>query len=333
MTHTGTGFLILGHFSPWPPVEQCLMGVFPVEGVSFGLYGMPNAKIKIVLTFNSGESIQVETCPIENRPVLPMFTLTLSWNAARLDVDINGKHAASTDKTKKIESRITCSLADRGNPGFFMDISAQNEECRLKRISQEGAASDLIVVARVFAQLSDELLQLKDLLAAIRSGKTHHIAGLARQIRALICRGGRNTYPLLQRAGGILGLPLLLYDIPPSREAFPQLDGLSVMTSQSFSADEIHSTQVPMDLDFWLRKEDSLLGTDKELLKYTNNQTIRAFADKEAAHYDRELNPLITYFKQIQTPNASWLHTYFVRVGECVLRIGEDVLNNKPQYQ
>ncbi len=335
MTHTGTAFLILGDFSPWPPVEQGLMGEFPVEGGNFGLYVMPNARIKIILTFDSGESIQVETCPIENSPVLPKFILTLSWNAAHLAVDINHTHVASTDKTKNIESRITLPLASTKTPGFFKDISAQNEDWRLKRISQEGGVSDLIVVARVFEQLSDELLQLKDLLAAIRSGKMHHIAGLVRQIRALICTG-KNMNPLMQRAGGILGLPLLLYDIPPSVEDFPQIEGLTFSSSHSFSADKNHSTQVPMDLDVWLEQDDSFLGmdnTDKELLKkYTNNKVIRAFADKEAAHYDRELDPLITYFKQIQTPNGSWLHTYFVSVGECVLKIGEDVVLKSRVY-
>jgi hypothetical protein len=284
---------------------------------------MPSSRIKIILTFDSGKSIQVETCPIENSLVLPMFMLSLSWNIACLDVYINAKHVASTDKTKNIELRIVCSMAATEKPGFFMDISAQNEECRRARIPKDGVVCD---PARVCEQLSGELSQMKDLLELIGSGKTNHLHGLARQIRALICRGGKNMDPLLQRAGGVLGLPLLIYDIPRSVEDFSQVEGLSFRVSQSFSVDKKYLTQVPTDLDVWLEKEDSFLGTDKKLLKYTNNKTIRAFADREAAHYDRKCDPLITYFKQIQTPNALFLQDYFVAVAQCILGMGDSVL-------
>lgn len=326
--------MVLGPFPYWPALQQEKLCQFVLENGVAELYAMPNSTIKLVLQSQEGHLAELETCPIVSGPQASRFILSAIWNDEKIDLYLNGYHVGATDPSSNTEANVQWTVAVSDTERVqFQNISKDNEQYRTRRkdeaLSLRAKAGRVITSSdKPFTDLANAIKQLNDQVTAIRRGQLYQDTALATRLRALICRP-RSQTPLLQRCAGELDLPLFLYCIPPmlpqywdpcSDERLP----LHLSISIDFSPEKISETQVPMDIDFWLRKN----AARHQLKCYTNDEVIRAFADTEAAHYDVGVEPLVDALRSIRpgTNDMTMLHNYFLMVAECVMALGNGLL-------
>ncbi len=336
---TGVIFALLGEFNVWPAPQEGLIFHEELDEGVIDFFGIPNLAIKVVLTQKNGETSQVETCPIISGPEISLFIFSVTWDFPEIDVHINGHHVASTDTTKVIEENLKWSATENDNKSIiFTDITVDNEQYRTQRIKESCSLqtrADRLPAnnEKPYEDLSNALKQLRDQIAAIKRGEMHQDTALAARLRALICRS-KSQSPLLQRCAGELKLPLIFYGIPPLLPQYwdPIRDGdlsspIAFSIKLSASPTKTIATQVAMDLDYWLQMQSANMN---EKL-YTNDEVVRAFADTEGAHYDNGVEPLVQALKRINHFRAemTMLHKFFLMTAECVLAIGEYVLQEK----
>ena len=333
--------MVMGPYPSWPALKEEKLCKKDIDNGILEVYATPHSTIRLTLQSQGGDSVELETCQIVSGPQISRFILSASWEHSKVDLYINGYHVASTDQAVVTENSIQWSAtANETREPIFIDVSNANEECKLRRQSE---VSSLTTRAgripasfdQSYVDLSNALKQLTDQMVAIRHGESYQDTALATRLRALICRPPSKSHsPLLQRCAGQLGLPLILYCIPPLLPQYwdPYLvEGLpiSLAIAIDFSPEKIIETQVPMDIDGWLQKR-AARGQAK---LYTNDEVIRAFADTEGAHYDIGIEPLVYMLKRISagTDQLTLLHDYFLAVGECVAALGSYVLNSIPK--
>jgi len=151
--------------------------------------------------------------------------------------------------------------------------------------------------------LSSRLKQLKnssdllsDALKSVESGDSKYLIVLGTQLRALICKGGRNFQPLLLDLAEELSFPLECFGPPNSNQTDPLFKGLVFRISGRIIGFEPFSpAQRKYFLKDWL--DANILVVDG--LFYTPNEVLRTFSDKEASHYDKNSDDKIDKLKEI----------------------------------
>jgi hypothetical protein len=333
--------LLLGEYPTWPPSRMEKLVSVNLEKGLLGVFATTQSSIKVIVTCLDGKSSQVETCQIKHGPQVSKFILGVIIDFPIIDIIINGYNVASTDLGKPIENFIEWHKPisdDISTKSIFINVD--NEKYVNERI--QNAAITSLKKGRLqapdekqYKDLFNAICQIKDQVSAIKRGEMHQDTALSARIRALICHG-KNQYPLLQRCAGKLKLPLNIFGIPPMLPEFydPKNDvnlnlDLDLFIDINITPEKTIETQVPIDIDFWLQMHSGC----KHLVKYTNNEIIRSFADTEGAHYDNGIDPFVDSLRSISFNNEekTMLHEYFLRVAECVIALGEFIIKNAQQ--
>jgi hypothetical protein len=315
MNKQGTLIFVSNPLNQWPIEKEIMKQV--IENGTMTLIGTPESTLRIILKFSDTSFISLETCPITNIGCLPRCVVCVVWNGDYAKIKINTNVVASTDN-QNIEKSILLNTEHKTRKeNFFIDISVLNNDAYIQRINDYGKDDP----KRFFKILSDTLHCLEHHINLVNKGKNCFLPSIAQDLRLLIAKGGATMKPLLQRVAGITSSPLILYSIPPSMEEIPYVSDLSFKLAVSFSLNKQTNAQVETDIDTWLNFKDGFFLKNKKN-DYTNNDLIRAYADKDAAHIDDESDPLWAFLGD-STLNVS---TFFVQISACVLNMGKQLL-------
>lgn len=334
-----SSFFILGAYPRWPPSRiEKLIGVDLDKGI-LEVFATSYSTIKVIVTCKDGQSSQVETCPIKYGPQVSQFIFCVIIDFPNIDIIINGYNVASTDLGKPIEKVIEWQKPireDKGTKAIFIIVDNEkyvNERIKLSSNLSLKKGRIQAPAEKQFNDLFNAICQIKDQVSAIKRGEMHQDTALAARIRALICHG-KNQYPLLQKCARNLGLPLNIFGIPPMLPEFydPKNDenlNPNFIIDINISPEKTVETQVLIDIDFWLQMHSGCHHS----VKYTNNDIIRSFADTEGAHYDNDIDPFVNSLRSICLNNdeRTMLHEYFLMVAECVIALGEYIIQKAQQ--
>ena len=176
-------------------------------------------------------------------------------------------------------------------------------------------------------QLCSALKILESAIGRFQEEKNkEEITVLSSQIRALVCKGGRNFHPLLLEIADIKEVKLCCF-APQDLRKYPSF----VKEAQFFYRPEIIDTVprerwVEYDLKDWLDSEIIILNQ----VVYTPNDILRLKADSEASHYDSETSQKLENLKQIerQTEGSSLSEPdfYVLQTARIVLVLGTDLI-------
>jgi hypothetical protein len=324
----GTFFVVLKIHAPWPPPVCSLVMRKKVDLGSYAIWGTTSGKLVGSIKDDRGNSFWIESCPI-----LPgtfkKFVLTMVWSESKGDLRINNTLVGSTNPEDKIPDFFE--IVDGGKKIKPIDLSKENENQRRKRAQEvktfkARVGRRLVSLEETIKDLKNARASLKDRMDDLIAGKTYVDPDIASKLRALICRFSGPSYPLLQRAAGLLNLPLLVFsnqsnEMPPLEPEF--------WIDPSVSLIQGSRTDVAMDLDIWLdRKRASIKGESP----YNNNDILRAIAEMQGAHYDPSILPLIDYLNSIELGSggaespSTLLRQFLLNVGQTIIGLCGQVI-------
>jgi len=175
----------------------------------------------------------------------------------------------------------------------------------------------------IFSALSDEILQLEDLVSHLRAGKLHHAKGISSRLRLLVATG--DPLPLLQMCAAIKNLPLIVYTEPHPSKAV--IDGASVSLGISLWSVPTDEGTNPVDLDVWLELPWGQLG-DKPR---THRRVITDLGDTIGSHFDRGILPSVDALRsgktEIRGIRQDFLLSYLLRVSDVAIKLARTVVS------
>lgn len=244
---------VLGPFNPWPPPATSLILRQAIGDVALSIWASPDTTLSIAANTSDGEEICVATCPIDYRGPAP-FRCIVAFGDAHLDVWINGALVVSGNN-KTITGITVGKATERPHQDFSHEITAARMARRKEELSRKPAKDRvrLLSVQEMDALIAARYV-LADSLALLEQGSLHFYIPLAGTLRALICRRGRRVYPLLQRAAGLLDLPLTVFSIYHADAVIgsdiPQID--LELCSDNITLEQHYPATAEIDLDMWL---------------------------------------------------------------------------------
>lgn len=330
----GTGTLVLGPLSIWPPSQLSLVLAWQTDAGVVETWASPASTLTVVIKPSRGEPARLESCPIHGVQTSAFF-LCVRWKYPTIDIRVNEHWVASTDTTRPTVSFVN--IPHALTPYVALDLTEENEKHQSARRNEMALIKlrpGRLTASRTkpFHDLANALRQLADQVLALRRGELHQDTALAARLRAVVCRS-KSSIPLLQRVAGILDAPLVVYSAIPSNDFVPQLPiapHLACDLCMHVFAEPSPPYTTAMDLDFWL----GLSTLELKGLRYTNSQIILAFADTEGAHYDPGVHPLVSALKRLRGislhgPPMERLHSFLLDVALAVMSLSERVLANR----
>ena len=161
--------------------------------------------------------------------------------------------------------------------------------------------------------------------------KQGEIVIIANQIRALICKGGRNFHPLLLEIAEEKGIKLICF-APQDLRKLPLILKKSTFLFRPEIIDiKLRERWVEYEFKDWLDSEIIIIGQEV----YTPNEILRLKADSEASHYDPEISQKLERLKEIEkistSGNIPLSDKYVLDVAQIVLFFGDQIFNSDPE--
>lgn len=321
---------------PWPPVRDIVMLRQRLDdGGSVSLHSVKRGVLRAELA-RATENIELVSCPIFLlAPTVETIFVTWTWPNLEIIVGDNNI-VASHRRPTEAPSEFWLAGTPRSRTGQH-DFSLDNEAALKKRRDtlagslggspmkpgRERAGDE-----HIFQALSDELLQLRDLLDLARGGKLHHALGLSARLRLLIIKG--TPLPLLQLCAATLNKPLLIYTAAQPRLPRPA-DVPAAAHSLNFTASATPTflLQNPIDLDVWLTL-DATRHTAKPL---TNWKLLKKIGDTVGAHYDVDVDLSVKALQQsiagFSGTEVNFFVEYVCRAAEVTTALAARLLDQK----
>lgn len=286
---------------------------------------LTDGRINVAIVNDDGTQTVLTTRPIRFEEPAHM-KLDVGWTGASATVLIEEQLAASN------EHEVTETHDILVRPRDFHEANSCAEGSEAARTTRRSAVEQqaprhgqrLLTVEENIEALKKRTSILEDHLEMVGAGSVHHFDSLANDIRVLVCRGGRNFNPLLQRCAGHLDkmLPVFGYvqeDAPDIQEDFPEPVFHLVFNISPIANDAL----VEMDIDVWLdTRAANIHGR-----AYTHNDVLRAIADTEGSHHDPSVEPILDLIKSIETSSGQDIRgQWLIRIGKTVLHLAQQLV-------
>lgn len=254
-------------------------------------------RVSVTITKKSGEIVFSGVSVPLVRIGFGALILSVSYDGRYVDMHINGRLAMSNNPELSPYACIVFGMPRSGESQEKSWYSENHAAHRTRKI----AARDAIRAAKEISKTTDELIQeLSDELENIADNITHFHLGQRRRlisigqsVRSLIVRESTGK-PLIQNISGRIDMPVFVYgrfgagDIRDLPAGIPTplvhlMGGVSEAPRPGFDT--------LLDLDVWL----NLKGANFNGVKKSNNDILREFCNKSAAHFDNTFsNDILT---------------------------------------
>jgi hypothetical protein len=180
-------------------------------------------------------------------------------------------------------------------------------------------------------QLKTALKILKeagDRFQSSEENKQGEIVILANQIRALVCKGGRNFHPLLLEIAEEKGIKLVCFAPQDLKKLLPILKKSSFLFRPEIIDIKPRERWVEYEFKDWLESEIIIIGQEI----YTPNEILRLKADSEASHYDPKISQKLKRLKEIErlsvSGNIPLPDEYVLKTARVILLFGDQIFNS-----
>jgi hypothetical protein len=319
---------------PFPP-PRVVTKIFEhrLENGSIRVEYLPTAQLKATLEVRKEEAelrtLSVTSCPVTN-PNKSFCILGMSWSMPQeqIGIIIDGVLVAIRNSTSAIPDHYI--VQPEAPSSEAIDYSKKNIEALAKRKGRLAGFQPVPNRQRgskdyIFRKLGVEILQVQDLLEAVKRGKLHHSFGLAARLRLLIAQGTR-PMPLLQMCAAAVDEPLIVYT---TRKPFfiPIMQELqsSYGLSGDITAHPDGRLNNPIDLDVWLKTEAGNIMSEM----FTHKQLLNAIGNTVASHVDQDLHPYVMLLESIQIQGSDRLVHYLLKVGATTLALSKELFEKK----
>jgi hypothetical protein len=329
------GFFMAGVGLPWPAVfvPEALLISHADDNRILHISHTSSMTLKIVAEKIENGTIQSRMECTSCRLVVPepaMMMLGVMWKFPNfIKITINQAVVGTTASGAIIPETF---VVERG-PGKDIppasDFSSDNLLAIKKRYQRLVGYQEIPGHARVGTEymieaFAAEAAQLRDLLALVSEGKSHHIIGLASLLRRLVAEG--RPLPLLQHCAAAFKQPIIIYsDRMPEKELIiPE----QVHFINNFRANPDHVCSNPVDIDVWLGFRAAHLGSRS----FTHKALIKAIGNKVGAHIAFDLPDEIIAMRRLSiglgldSGGMNFLVTYVLSLADCMLSVSEDLL-------
>jgi hypothetical protein len=253
---TEVGTFLAAMALPWPPANRRLAGQ-KFSGCALAIYQTRESRLAVEIYESSSEGLllvdRAESCPVvcydDNRIVF-----TVEWKNRKItSIGINAQFCYSETQDNVIPNHIQLRLKPF-IPGAWSDFSTENKAAREKRrhrFAEWERNPDRVEYGRnyAFSSLKGEVLQLRDLVDLVESGKYYHLPGMMSRTGLMLIG---KPMGLLQVCAAYQDAPLIIYT-SANTEKPPIEDAASFSFSVSIDKND-RAHQNPIDLDVWLRQ-------------------------------------------------------------------------------
>lgn len=293
----GAVLFVVGPFTSWPPPHHSMVASGQFDAGHWTLWATPNRTLVGVVRFHR----RGLTCIVESYPLTyvgsyaAMLGMTWSPDAQKLYAD--GVLVGSTVAADHVPAGMSIGETKRW---LSVDLSKQNREMQRQRTEWANSLAPRkgrrkVSLGEAIRDLADAQSQLADMLKSFRRGDTYFASSLAALLRSLLSMPTKSMNPLLQRAAGLLDLPLIIYAKATGPSKIPARDSVRIFMQTHVLPTHEEATDSAMDLAYWLQLPTTLTR-DRA---YTNDETIRAIADTRGSHFDPSLEPLVDDLRAI----------------------------------
>ncbi|MGJ8588501.1 MAG: hypothetical protein ACSHXW_10130 [Yoonia sp.] len=313
---------------PWPPKSDFRSETSSSDGRSTITIDLKtDGMIHVTITGESGTQHKLVS-PTILRPEPTTIKFAFRWNEDDASLAVAGKVVASTKEALGSGPITVKPVEWSPDQGVQEALLEQAEATRKKRtVKEQGKKAEGTDRLRSLEEnliiLGQRRLALRELMEAAKEGRDHHLYGISAALRLMICNGGSNFHPLVQRVAGLLDQPLFVYGYPPKVHEDSFVVGLaSSEADYSFVWFEAGQYLYKIDLDDWLEAPGFCYKGKLE----TNNKFLRLFADKDGSHHDPCVSAAFDFWNDIVKPDSHNRRDSLLRTSAVVVTLAGQLL-------
>lgn len=317
--------LVLG--PPWPLGKDAIVHSMRLVDGIVSVFFVADGSIGFEAKSDAGHTIaKGRSCALEVESECDV-AIAIGWDDKGWSIVVNGTIVGG----EGMEMATPLKVAGR-HQHPIRDLSSMNDRAFDRRRDVLAGSKPLPERVRtgedaVIHALKTEVLQLRDLTAALRDRKHYMIPAIASRLRMLIVTG--RPLPLLQMYAALRGLPLIVYTYPEQgtvNDFTANVEAGGIGISFSLSSTPSYGMINPLDLDVWL----DLPGGSHDGRQLSNRDILKQIGDTIGSHFEKDMKPVVAGLRAMSTGMKGWeadhLANLIDQVATAILDLAEDTL-------